>query len=103
MLREIWGWAVEGRKHDIPWCCGLRFGIDCERPKPLRRVHPRFWSRLNRITSPRGAFALWDGQGYVPCEYHLLKWLLGGDWPTIKQDDPEECRVPPPTSQAPSD
>lgn len=86
MLKNIWMWATEGRKHDIPWCCGLRFGWDCERPKPLRRVAPRFGGRLSSITSPRKAFALWDGQGYVPCEYHLAKWLVTGDRPTIKQD-----------------
>lgn len=35
----------------------------------------------------RRAFALLDNQGYVPCEYHLLKWLVTGWRPEIMQDD----------------
>jgi len=35
---------------------------------------------------PRHAFATWDQQGYVPCEYHLLRWILTGRRPNIKQD-----------------
>jgi len=95
MLWRIFDWARTGREHDIPWCCGLRFGWDQERPNLIRAIAPRFGLRLGLITSPRGAFASWDGQGYVPCELHLFWWLLTGWWPTIKQDG---CEEPPTTS-----
>lgn len=91
MIREVIDWATEGRKHDIPWCCGLRFGIDWERPKVAWFLgHPflRPWVRFSTLfQSPRHAFAMVDGQGYVPCEYHLLRWVLTGERPDIRQDD----------------
>lgn len=91
MFRDILGWADEGKKHGIPWCCGVRFGIDWERPKvgwflPRRLLRP--WVRLiSLFPDPRGNFAVQDQQGYVPCEYHLLKWLVTGWRPDIMQDE----------------
>lgn len=87
MIQEVFDWASEGRRHDIPWCCGLRFGFDMARPKIL----PRFGSvgmRLHQVlhSGPRHTFAGLDGQGYVPCEFHLARWLLTGERPDIKQD-----------------
>lgn len=81
-------WAEEGRRHNIPLCCGIRFGIDCERPKLLVRFLPRLARRLKTFT-PRMAMATWDGQGWVPCEYHLVWWVLTGKTPDILQDDPD--------------
>lgn len=68
MIREVLDWAHEGTRHDIPFCCGLRFGFDCARPKPFARFFPRIVPRLARALSLRHHFAIWDGQGYVPCE-----------------------------------
>lgn len=92
MFRGILSWAEEGRKHDIPWCCGLRFGFGCVRPKffPTFGLW-RLWRLKQRLAilgfSPRVSFGYWDAQGYIPCEYHLLKWLLTGRRPNIMQDE----------------
>ena len=83
-ISEVWDWADEGTRHDIPLCCGVRFGIGCARPKPLCSIFPRL-ARLSQY-GPRRLFAAWDGQGYVPCEAHLLLFLLTGYRPSIKQD-----------------
>lgn len=90
LIREVMDWADEGCKHGIPTCCGIRFGIEWERPKlgwfleaPFLRPWVR-WCRLNK--SYRQVFALIDGQGYVPCEYHLVRWILTGKRPDIRQD-----------------
>lgn len=57
------------------------------------------WWRLGRVgihmlhvrdvlvPNPRQLFGYWDGQGYIPCEYHLLKWVLTGVRPDIVQDE----------------
>ena len=91
MIEEILDWAQEGRRHDIPWCCGLRFGFHCARPKPLYRMgFLRLAKRIDVFRwRPRRAFSTWDGQGYVPCEGHLLLWLATGWRPTIRQGDEE--------------
>lgn len=88
----VYEWAEEGHKHGIPTCCGIRFGIDWERPKlgwyiplPATRVLVR---AACLFPAPRRAFAMHDGQGYVPCEFHLALWLLTGYRPDIRQDDP---------------
>jgi len=86
VILRVWGWADEGRQHGIPTCCGIRFGIGCERPKPFARFFPRTAVRIGRMFSPRLAFAAYDQQGYVPCEAHLALWLLTGYRPKIKQD-----------------
>jgi len=89
-LREVWSWAEEGHKHGIPTCCGIRFGISAARPKPLywTRTGLRLSHRINVFKyDPRRRFSEQDQQGYVPCEYHLLRWLLTGKRPTIRQDD----------------
>jgi len=93
-LRRVLDWAAEGHKHDIPTCCGLRFGIGMERPKVgwvLPHPFLRPWVRLHSLAmTPRKAFASHDQQGYVPCEYHLLRWILTGKRPAIPQDEFEE-------------
>ena len=85
-FREVWWWAEEGRQHDIPTCCGIRFGISCERPKPIARFFPRFAVRVRDTLSLRLAFAAQDQQGWVPCEAHLALYALTGYKPKIKQD-----------------
>ncbi len=91
MIRGILSWAVEGRAHGIPWCCGLRYGLDCARPKfwpKLGWVGMRVHQRLSILVyDPRRSFGTWDGQGFIPCEYHLLKWVLTGGRPDIVQDE----------------
>lgn len=84
MIDKIREWVVEGRLHDIPVCCGIRFGLG-----HVLRPPQNLWSGLIRIhhISPRRAYALHFGEGYVPCEYHLVRWLLTGRKPTIKQDE----------------
>ena len=84
MFRAVWGWALEGRRHRIPWCCGLRFGFDNARPKPLGGVP--MVRRLRKVLDYRRSFAGFDGQGYVPCELHLTWWVLTGRRPEILQD-----------------
>lgn len=86
LFQRVWDWAEEGYKHDIPTCCGLRFGFDCERPKVLPRLGPMGRRVQHLLVSPRHAFAFWDQQGYVPCEYHLIRWLLTGIRPEVRQD-----------------
>jgi len=87
----VWEWAEEGHRHGIPTCCGIRFGIEWERPKLgwlMTTPQVRIWVRLLRLVhAPRSAFALSDGQGYVPCEYHLVRWLLTGKRPEIFQGE----------------
>ncbi len=83
-LRHIYDMVKEGRRHNIPWCCGIRHGIDCVRPKPIGMVHPELCARLKTL-GPRQGLAFYDGQGCVPCEYHLLKWLVTGKLPRIKR------------------
>ena len=94
LLRDVWGWAEEGHKHDIPTCCGIRFGIGWERPKiGWFLPHPflRPWVRLQSLyPNRRHAFAIHDQQGYVPCEYHLLRWIVTGKRPAIRQDEFED-------------
>lgn len=46
------------------------------------------------MLAPRMAFAAWDGQGYVPCEAHLMFYLLTGWRPDIKQDTDFESLLP---------
>ncbi len=91
-MQRVWSWAEEGHLHGIPTCCGIRFGLDWERPKAAWFLgHPflRPWVRLTRLfPTTRHAFASDDGQGYVPCEYHLLRWVLTGKRPEILQDEP---------------
>jgi hypothetical protein len=90
LIHRVLDWAEEGHRHGIPTCCGIRFGIDWERPKVgwfLSQRSVRIWVRLHSLLlTPRHAFATWDQQGYVPCEYHLLRWILTGRRPNIKQD-----------------
>lgn len=69
-----------GDRHGFPPCCRARFILAQLRPHPLREVAPYFAQRLRRIT-PRGAVA----DGYVPCEYHVLKWLVTGR-PGVEMD-----------------
>ncbi len=87
---RVWGWAEEGHEHGIPTCCGIRFGIEWERPKVgwfLPRITLKSWVRFIRLfPTPRAAFASLDQQGYVPCEYHLARWVLTGERPDIRQD-----------------
>lgn len=85
-LAEVSSWADTGEVHGIPRCCGLRFGFEAERPKVLGRLAPRVKARMWGL-GPRKAFATRDGQGYVPCEAHLLLFLLTGWRPTIRQDE----------------
>ncbi len=89
-------WAREGRRHDIPWCCGCRFGLDQVLAVPWYRLG-RLGFHLMRVRdalkySPRHAFAVMDAQGYIPCEYHLVRWVLTGNRPTIRQDEEQEER-----------
>lgn len=92
-LARVRDWADEGERHGIPRCCGLRFGVGAERPKVLGWVAPRLKARV-RLLTPRMAFAAWDGQGYVPCEAHLMLYLLTGWRPYIKQDKDFEYLPP---------
>ena len=95
-FQRVWGHAEEGHKHGIPTCCGIRFGLTWERPKVSWYLpHPflRPWVRLVTVAlplAPRRAFALYYGHGYVPCEYHLVRWVLTGRRPDIMQDEPLE-------------
>jgi len=53
-------------------------------PHPILRP----WVRLHSLAlTPRHAFATLDQQGYVPCEYHLARWVLTGKRPDIRQDE----------------
>lgn len=75
-----------GRENNIPLCCSARFAWDAIRPRPLGYLFPRQVRRLGRL-SPRMAFAVADQQGYVPCEFHLAKWIVLGMSPEIPQDE----------------
>lgn len=91
-IRDIMDWAKEGRKHGIPWCCGIRFGMGVEfnilylidaklKGTPFEGLPRRVQSTLN----PRHTHAILTGKGYVPCEGHYLWWLATGKMPAIKQ------------------
>ena len=41
--------------------------------------------RIQHMT-PRHAYAILFNEGYLPCEYHLAKWLLTGKRLPIRQD-----------------
>jgi len=90
--RTVADWVEEGHKHGIPTCCGLRFGVS-----QVVRLRYRIDSRLqntplhglaSRIAAltPRHAYSHYFSEGYLPCEYHLLRWLLSDKRPEILQD-----------------
>lgn len=64
----------EGAKHGFPPCCRARFIVSHLRPPLLSRVAPVLSRRLRGFT-PRHVIA----DGMVPCEYHLLHWVVTGD------------------------
>ena len=82
-------YVTVGLENEIPLCCCLRFAWDTVSPRFLWGPFPRFSLRLRNLL-PRHAFAAWDGQGYVPCEFHLAKWLLLGKRPEILHDEFED-------------
>jgi len=77
------GVVREGLRSGIPLCCCLRFAWTWGRPGVLRRFE--WWRRAKHLT-PRWAYAFRYGEGYVPCEYHLLRWVVTGERPVIRQD-----------------
>lgn len=90
--RNVVDWVQEGHKHGIPTCCGIRFGLS-----QVIRLRYRIDSRLqgtpfhglaSRVQdlTPRHAYAHCFNEGYIPCEYHLAKWLLTNQRPEIRQD-----------------
>jgi len=84
ILDEIRDWADGGELHNIPRCCGLRFGFDASRPKLFSALgFPKVTAKLGYI-SVRHLWARYDDQGYIPCEYHLLRWAVTGKKPRIK-------------------
>jgi len=52
----------------------------------LPQITLKSWVRLIQLfPTAREAFASFDQQGYVPCEYHLIRWILTGKRPNIRQ------------------
>lgn len=68
-IEELMGVWREGRRWGFPPCCRLRFYVQVQ----MDRVLPPVLTRAASL-SPRRALA----DGYVPCEYHALKWVLTG-------------------------
>ena len=70
------GWE-EGAERGIPLCCRARWSAGVLRPPLLSRWAPGLSARLRRALRPRYAVA----DGIVPCEAHLLRYLLTGKRP----------------------
>lgn len=63
----------QGDLHGFHRCCRARFIASSARPRLLGRIAPSLSDRL-RWLRPRHVIA----DGCVPCEFHLLRWLLDG-------------------------
>lgn len=65
-------WYAAARALGLPPCCAARLAADAEIPLP--RLGP-LAGRLRALT-PRYALAARWGSGIVPCEAHLVWWLV---------------------------
>jgi hypothetical protein len=78
MWDEMRDWADEGERHGIPRCCGLRFGFGAARPKLFSALgFPRLTARIGSLGLRRWAARI-DQRGWVPCEAHLIWWIVSG-------------------------
>jgi hypothetical protein len=89
-LKRFWSIYTSGVNSDIPVCCSARFAWDWAVPNPLLELIPHELLDRIRGLSPRRVLSARNPVGYIPCEYHVLKWVLTGKYPRIREGYKEE-------------